>query len=92
MIVVDNFREFNEYDGGKLDAAFNETDMLLGLCLSIELARTSPFREWFRLQKLPLDEDLLSNITSLSIDTDEDDEDGDEEDGWNILILEHINS
>jgi hypothetical protein len=70
MIVVDNFREFDEYDGSKLDAAFNETDILLGLCLSIELARTSPFHEWIRLQRLPLDEDL-SDTTSSSIDTDE---------------------
>jgi hypothetical protein len=92
MIVVDNFREFDEYDGSKSDAAFNETDIFPGLCLSIELARTSPFYEWIRLQRLPLDEDLSSDTTSSPIDTDEDNEDGEEEDGWNTSILEHISS
>jgi len=87
MIVVDNFQGFDESNGGKLDVAFNETDILLGLCLSIELARTSPFHECIRLQRLPLDEDLSLDTTSSSIDTDEDDEDG-----WNISILEHISS
>jgi len=41
--------------------------------------------------KVSLDEDL-SPDTSSSIDTDEDNEDGEEEDGWNISILEHISS
>jgi len=91
IIVVDNFREFDEYDGSKLDAAFNETDILLGPCLSIEPARTSPFHEWIRLQRLPLDEGLSPDASS-PIDTDEDNKDDEEGDGWNIASLEHISS
>jgi hypothetical protein len=75
-----------------LDAAFNGTNILLGLCLSIEIARTISFHDWIRPQRLPLDEDLSSDTTSSSIDTDEDDEDGEDEDSWNISILEHISS
>jgi len=42
-IVVDNFREIDKCGGGELDAAFNETDILLRLWLKSQLARTSPF-------------------------------------------------
>lgn len=81
---VDNFRKLDEY-GGRLNTAFNETDILLGLCLSIELARTNSFHDWIRPQRLPLYEDLSSDATSSSIDADEDDEDGGR--GW----LKYIN-